>query len=153
MPRPTLLLIFALAGCSEAADRPAAADRRTASVVGLYERAGVPDRPSQICVSADEEQLRFGLRSSYEGPENCMMKGRVEQAGSALRLRIDGDPACSVSGTITATGLTLAQPQGAECSYYCGRNTDLDGGDFAKVGGTEADARKAVDIAGEPLCT
>lgn len=65
---------------------------------------------------------------------------------------IDGDPACSLSATVTGAGVTLDEASGPECAYYCGADTSFDPGTFAKVGATAADARRAVDIAGEPLC-
>lgn len=149
----SLILLLALAACSKpAAQAPEAPETRGSSLVGLYERAGIPDEPSRICIAADGDTHRFGLKSSYEGPESCMAKGRVRRSGARLTLAIDGHPACALTATITATGLTLGEPEGPECGYYCGRNTGLDGGPFEKVGATEADARKAVDIAGEPLC-
>jgi len=149
----SLTILLALAACSKpAADSPDVRASQGSSLVGLYERSGIPDEPSRICVTANGTEHRFGLKSSYEGPESCMAKGSVRQAGSELTLSIDGDPACSFSATVTETGLTLREPRGPECSYYCGTNTGLDGGPFEKVGATEADARKATDIAGEPLC-
>lgn len=151
--RLMLLLPLLLSACSKPADEDAATPARAASpLVGLYERAGVPDEPSRLCIVGDGGSLRFGLRSSYEGPESCTMEGRIEAAGARLTLRIDGAPACALSATVAEDGIELGEPRGAECSYYCGRNTTLDRGRFARVGTGEAAARRAVDIAGEPLC-
>ena len=151
--RIAMLLPLLLAGCSEPLQESSAAPATTMpSIIGLYERAGVPDRPSRICIAGQAEDRRFGLNSSYEGPQSCTAKGSVRQTGAALTLVIDGDPACRLSAVATATGLTLNAPEGDECGYYCGAHTDLDAGKFGKVGETEADARKAVDIVGESLC-
>lgn len=159
MPRPMppflLCLAFlpALAACSEAAapseGEPAG---ESSPVVGLYERAGIPDEPSRLCIKSDGGDLRFGLKSSWEGPENCMMKGAIRQAGSALTFVIDGNPQCTLTGRVSGNALTLATPEGAECSYYCGRNTDLGQGAFAKAGSSASDVAKAVDLVGDPLC-
>ena len=150
--RITILLPLLLTACSEPAEKAVVPAIAGDSVAGLYERAGVPDKPSRICIAGEGADLRFGLNSSYEGPESCTAKGRVRRAGSAVRLLIDGEPACSLSATVTATGLTLNRPEGPECSYYCGGNTGLDEGEFAKVGSTQADTKKAVDLVGDPLC-
>lgn len=99
--------------------------------------------------------MRFGLNTSYEGPESCTAKGTVRQAGSSLTLLIDGNPACSLKATTTTTGLALDSAEGPECAYYCGTNTGFNPGaenPFDKVGATQGDARKAVDLVGEPLC-
>lgn len=148
--RALIFLPMLLIGCSE--PEPSRPTSGASPIVGLYERAGVPDRPSRICIVGQGAQTRFGLNASYEGPESCTAKGRVQSTGPVLTFAIDGDPACRLAATKTATGLLLNAPEGRECAYYCGRNTGLDAGPFEKVGDTEADARKAVDLVGEPLC-
>lgn len=150
--RMTILLPLLLAACSQPAEKTQSKVTDADAPVGLYERAGVPGKPSRICIAGQGGEMRFGLNSSYEGPESCTAKGRVRQAGSALTLVIDGNPACTLSANLTGRGLTLNRPEGAECSYYCGGNSGLDEGPFEKVGDTEAAARKAVDLVGEPLC-
>lgn len=158
LPRPILfrnplvLMLLAAAGCSSQAREAEPRAAATGALTGLYERAGVPDQPSRICIAGEGSKTRFGLNASYEGPESCTARGRMRSAGSALTFAIDGDPACRLTGTKTATGLVLNQPEGPECEYYCGRNTTLDSGPFEKVGSTERDAGRVVDIGGDPLC-
>lgn len=152
MPRFILLAFLALAGCSDAERDAASPAVASASLAGLYERAGVPGRSSRICISGDAQAPRFGIVTSSEGPASCTAIGRVRRNGSTLALLIDGDPACALSATSTSTGMTLDAATGADCAYYCGDGASLDPGSFAKVGGTAADARRAVDAAGEPLC-
>lgn len=152
--RILILLPMLLAACSEPA-QDAGPPMASNSPVGLYERSGVPDRPSRICIAGQGAAMRFGVNTSYEGPQSCTAKGTVRQAGASLTLLIDGNPACSLKATATATGLSLDSAEGPECAYYCGTNTGFDPGAqnaFAKVGSTEADARRAVDLVGDPLC-
>ena len=153
MPRPIMLALLPLAACADApgGDGAPAATAPT-SLVGLYERAGVPGRPSRICIGGAPGAERFGISTSYEGPQSCTAMGRVRRERSKLTLLIDGDPACSLSATVTGAGVTLDDASGPECPYYCGADTRFDPGPFAKVGSTAADARRAVDVAGEPLC-
>ncbi len=156
MPRSKLsclALAATLAGCSnpEGTIKKEPAEPRS-SMVGLYERAGVPDEPSRLCISRQGDELRFGLKSSWEGPQNCMMKGRVGQDGSVLSLLIDGAPDCSLTARVERGELSLSEPKGSECDYYCGANTDLGEGAFVKTGSRAADIAKAVDLVGEPMC-
>lgn len=148
-----LALVATLAGCSDpdgAIEKEPVEPR--SSIVGLYERAGIPDEPSRLCISRREDGLRFGLKSSWEGPQNCMMKGRVRQEGPALVLLIDGAPDCSLTARVEQGGLSLGEPKGSECGYYCGANTDLGEGAFTWAGSRTTDIAKAVDLVGEPLC-
>lgn len=148
---PAVMLPLLAAGCSGGKEavppRPV-----TDTLAGLYEGSGTPATPRRICIAGNGPEARFGLNSSYEEPESCTAKGRVSRAGAKLTLVIDGDPACTLSATVTRTGLTLDKAQGPECGYYCGRNTVMTFGAFQKVGTSAADIGKAVDIAGEPLC-
>lgn len=150
--RTTPPFLLLLAACSQPAEKTEPKVAKPDTPVGLYERAGVPDKPSRICIAGQGDEMRFGLNSSYEGPESCTATGSVRESGSVLTLVIDGNPACALAASLTGTGLTLDRPEGTECGYYCGGNTDLNEGPFEKVGDTEADARKAIDLVGEPLC-
>lgn len=122
------------------------------SLVGLYERAGAGAIPDRICMTGQGSDARFGLVTRSAGAATCTAEGAVTRDGAALTLAIDGAPACALRATTTAAGLTFAAPEGAECAYYCGAGAELAPGDFAKVGGTEADARRTVDVVGEPVC-
>lgn len=153
MPRSTLPFLLMLAACSDApegAEAPAAP--AGASLAGLYERAGAGGTPDRACVTGEGEDARFVIVTAGTGAANCTARGRVAREGSALRLLIDGAPACTLTATADAGGLTLAEPEGAECAYYCGEGASLTPGVFAKLGSTEADARRVVDVAGESLC-
>lgn len=150
--RTFLLLLAALAGCSEQPAPPVVASAEGTVLTGLYERPGSASAPDRMCIVEDDEAARFGLVGWGEGGRNCTAKGRVIREGSALDLRIDGDPACTLTAAATATGLLLAKPRGAECGYYCGVGGELSEGAFTRVATTAVEARKATDVVGEPLC-
>lgn len=152
MPRPILLISLALVACSDASEKAEPVAVTASSLVGLYERAGAGPTPDRICMTGQGSDTRFGLVTRSAGLATCTAEGTVARNGYALTLAIDGAPSCTLRATTTARGLTLAAPEGAECAYYCGAGAELAPGDFAKVGGTEADARRTVDVAGEPVC-
>ena len=143
---------MALAACSDPAEKAQPVAVAASSLVGLYERAGAGTVPHRICMTGRDGDMRFGLVTRSAGAATCTAEGAVARDGAALTLAIDGAPACTLRATTTTAGLTLAVPEGAECAYYCGAGAELAPGDFAKVGATEADARKTVDVAGEPVC-
>lgn len=154
MPRSILLIFLAayvVAGCSQAEEKAAPLAVSASGVAGLYERAGRTGGPDRLCLLGQASDLRFGLMTGSDGPGNCTAKGTAMQQGAALRLRIDGAPACTLAATVTDASVALDAAQGAECDYYCGEGAVLTPGLFAKVGASEA-IGKAVDIAGEPLC-
>ena len=103
-------------------------------------------------MTGDGNDARFAIVTAGEGTSNCTARGRVARTGSALQLTIDGAPACTLRTTAGADGLTLAEPEGGECAYYCGDGAAFTPGAFAKVGATRADTRRVVDVVGEPLC-
>ena len=152
MPKPILLSFLALAACSQAPQGAAPAPAGDA-LTGLYERVSAGTTAGRICITGQGAATRFGLVTIGEGPSNCSARGKVVRAGSTLTLAIDGAPACTLRATASASGLTLTGVEGPECAYYCGAGAELLPGGFARIGTTEADARKAVDIAAEPLCT
>lgn len=152
MSRPILIFFLALVACSENKPDPTPVAHGD-SLTGLYERVSAGTTAGRICVTGTEAATRFGLVTIGEETSNCSARGRVVRNGSALTLAIDGAPACTLRATASASGLTLTSADGAECAYYCGTGADLEPGGFARIGTTESDARKAVDIAAEPLCT
>lgn len=156
MPRSmlrVLLPVFALGGCSQAEENASTSvTAASGGVAGLYERAGRTGAPDRLCVAGQGSGLRFGLATGSDGPGNCTAKGTAVRQGAKLQLRIDGAPACNLSATATDNGVTLDAADGAECDYYCGEGAELTAGTFVKVEASAGDLRKAVDVAGEPLC-
>lgn len=154
MQRSMLLILqgaLIVGGCSRAEEKAAPVGVAASGVAGLYERAGRTGGPDRLCLSGQASDLRFGLATGGDGPGNCTAKGTAVQQGAALRMRIDGAPACALAATATAAGVALNAAQGAECAYYCGEGAVLTSGLFVRVGGNDA-LGMAVDIAGEPLC-
>ena len=69
-----------------------------------------------MCVTGEGSDARFAIVTTSTGAATCTARGRLERTGSALRLLIDGDPACSLSATSMASGLTLTAATGAGMS-------------------------------------
>lgn len=157
--RLVLLLALALSGCrggegeggNEGAPRPAG-PAQTATLTGLYE-GGEGSRRNQLCiVERAGRRTGFGLVTWSGGDNNCSGSGLAAREGERLRLTMEGDESCAIDARIEGTNVTLpaALPRG--CAYYCGPGAQLAGATFDKVGGSEQDARRAVDLVGDPLC-
>jgi hypothetical protein len=72
-----------------------------------------------------------------------MFCGSASMVTKAARWR-RGSPAGQV---------TLPTSIPSECQrYYCGDGAQMGGASFGKVGGEQADAMRAVDLVGDPLC-
>jgi hypothetical protein len=63
-----------------------------------------------------------------------------------------GDETCTIEAVLKGGELTLPATLPAGCAYYCGARAALAGASFTRTGSTEAEAKKATDIAGDPLC-
>ena len=143
---------------SAAAEQPAPkagaapAKRRLTRLAGLYE-GGKGDPKHQMCI-LDERggKQSFGLVVWGSNMHSCAGTGTATREGDVLKLSMAGDSACTIEATISGTTVTMPQavPQG--CSYYCGAQAKLSGAALTQVGTTEADAMKAKDLVGEPLC-
>lgn len=134
-----------------ASGNPAMQAVRTAALTGLYESGG--DRPDQLCiVDTAPGNSRFGLVVHGEGLMSCSGSGRAVRHGTALTLSMEGDEACEIQASVDDGTITLPQQIPAGCAYYCAPGASLAGAGFTRTGGTAADAMKATDLAGEPLC-
>jgi hypothetical protein len=122
-----------------------------ASLTGLYE-SGAGKQVNQLCVLEKAGTAQFGLVVWGGNLHSCSGAGRIERSGDKLSLTMAGDSACTVQATIRGGTVTLASAVPAGCSYYCGARARLDGATFTRRGSTSADARKAKDLAGDPLC-
>ncbi|HEX8193828.1 MAG TPA: hypothetical protein VF552_13100 [Allosphingosinicella sp.] len=128
-----------------------AAPVQTATLTGLYE-SGTAPRRSQMCVVESGGRARFGL-VAWTGPdESCSGNGVAVRSGDALRLTMQGDEACTFEARIEGTRVVFPAALPAGCAYYCSRGGRLAGAAFDKTGGTEADAARAQDLIGDPLC-
>jgi hypothetical protein len=160
--RKALILVLALAGCAPGAgnasrdEQPAGADSpprapaQTRTLTGLYEAPGA--RPSQLCIVEQGTRARFGLVTWQGERSGCSGAGSAVRNGAALRLTMDGESACAIEARIAGGRVTFpaALPRG--CAYYCAPGAPIAGLAFTKTGGTGADALRARDLVGDPLC-
>lgn len=170
--KPVLLLALVLAACkgqeapsgNEAAatnmaagpgaagpSAPGAADSRNERLVGLYE-GGQGPRRSQICMAEKGGSTQFGLLVWGDDLHSCSGAGQAVRNGERLSLKMAGDETCTIEARISGGTITLPASVPAACSYYCGTGARMTGASFTRSGSSEADALKAKDIAGDPLC-
>jgi hypothetical protein len=167
--KKSFLPLLLLAACSggDGGNNMAASDQRSASaapkaarpgeppalttLVGLYE-GGESSRPHRMCVVEEGGGTRFGLVVWGGNDHSCSGAGTVTREGATLRLAMTGDSACTIPATISGKTVTLPSELPAGCSYYCGASADMKGVSLTQTGTTEAEAAKAQDLVGEPLC-
>ena len=139
---------------NESTARPAPAPVRgpvqTATLTGLYETGTTP--PSQLCITGQGRAARFGLVIRRNGRPGCSGAGTATRDGTTLRLTMSGDSACVIDARLEGGRLTFPAGTPPGCSYYCAPGIVMGGTPFEKTGGTEADARRARDSVGDPLC-
>jgi hypothetical protein len=142
----------AAAGPSMAAPQAKAAPGRIATLAGLYE-GGAGKQKHQMCVVEDSgRSQRFGLVVWGDNLHSCAGSGTVSRQGDVLKLAMAGDSACTIEAAISGKTVKLPQQVPAGCSYYCGAGAKLGGAELTQVGTGKADAMKAQDLVGEPLC-
>ena len=132
--------------------QPKADGAALATLTGLYE-GGRAARPNQLCITEGKGGAnRFGLVVWGANDHSCSGSGTASRRGDSLRLTMLGDSSCTLEAPISGATVTLpaALPQG--CAYYCGARASFARASFSRAGSTEADAKKATDIAGDPLC-
>lgn len=151
-----------LAACERGADPPTGEaqlepDRRSAvqteTLTGLYQPAGNPGQSrSRLCMVSEESGgTTFGLMiERAEG--SCGGAGRAVRNGTVVRLTMAGESECAVDASMNGTLLTFPASVAPGCDYYCAPGVSLASRTFEKTGGTAADALRATDLAGDPLC-
>jgi hypothetical protein len=163
-----LLILLLLAGCGRA-DRaagnrtePAAARTEAQSprsqatapddpLTGLYEGdAGA--QKNQLCIVEKGKEAEFGLIVWGGNLHSCSGAGVAVRSGERLSLRMTGDETCTIEASLKGGTIALPATLPTGCAYYCGARASLAGATFTRNGSTKADARKATDIAGDPLC-
>jgi hypothetical protein len=127
--------------------RAASVARPSGTLTGLYESGG-PQTVNQLCIIDD----RFGIVIWGASLASCSGSGRIDRDGDRLRLVMTGDSPCVLEARITGTTIALPAEAPAGCSYYCGARAQLAGAQLRQVGASRADALKARDLVGEPLC-
>lgn len=123
------------------------------SLAGLYE-GGRADRPNQLCMIERAGKTQFGL-VVWGGANlnSCSGAGEVERTGEALTLRMTGDSACTIEAVMESGRISFRMASGPGCgNYYCGHGARFDGAAFSRKGSGPGAAKKALDIAGDPLC-
>lgn len=165
--RHYLIAVALLAGCSPefgsgsdlgkqdrgAASRgPAPVSASDSSLVGLYE-GGPATARDQICMVERDGETRFGLVLWGANGHSCSGSGAARREDQdRVILEMAGDSPCTVEGRLEAGRLRLAADQQEGCSYYCGARARLNGAELVRTGAAEADAMRAKDLVGEPLC-
>ncbi|HYD35981.1 MAG TPA: hypothetical protein VEA60_00085 [Allosphingosinicella sp.] len=120
-------------------------------LTGLYESAAGGQR-NQLCMVEKGGETQFGLIVWGGNLHSCSGAGLAERSGERLSLRMTGDETCAIEASLKGGNVTLPASLPAGCAYYCGARATLAGATFARAGTTAADAKKATDIAGDPLC-
>lgn len=139
-------------GSSPAGPTPVAQAVRTSALTGLYEGGRGEQRDRMCIVDRGTGNVRFGIVMWGDNLHSCSGSGSVVREGSSLQLTMEGDEACRIDATIEGDTVTLPPTLPAGCAYYCGARARFDGGTLTRTGATAADAMKATDLAGDPLC-
>jgi hypothetical protein len=138
----------AASGSRPSSSTPAKAGTRLA---GLYE-GGSGAQKNQMCIVEKGREAQFGLLVWGGNLHSCSGAGRAVRNGERLTLTMTGDETCTVNATLRDGIVTLPATLPLGCAYYCGARASFAGASFTKSGSSEADIRKAKDIAGDPLC-
>jgi hypothetical protein len=165
--KKSLALLLLLAACNRsdappdqgnasapAAARPTArpaAPAPEARLTGLYE-GGAAEQKNQLCIVEKGGEAQFGLLVWGGNLHSCSGAGRAVRTGERLSLSMTGDETCTIDATLKDGTIALPATLPTGCAYYCGARASLAGATFTRIGSTEADAKKATDIAGDPLC-
>ena len=132
---------------------PAGTPVQTSTLTGLYE-SGPAGRRNQMCVvERAAAPARFGLVVWGAGEQGCSGAGEIVRQGSALRLTMAGDEACTFEARIEGMRVSFPAALPTGCAYYCSRGAGLANASFNKTGGSAGDAARAVDLVGDRLCT
>jgi hypothetical protein len=135
---------------SEPAMRETSGDLK--NLIGLYE--GPPGaQVNQLCVVEGKGGAeRFGLVTWGGNLHSCSGTGTITRNGDTVRLAMTGDSACAIEAKISGTRIALPETVPEGCAYYCGARARLSGASFDQKGTTRADALRAKDLVGDPLC-
>lgn len=165
-----ILLLFLLAACGRddpAADNrtapeaggpaaagkssPASSDSASTRLTGLYE-GGAGSQKNQMCIVEKGDDAEFGLVVWGGNLHSCSGAGSAVRKGETLTLAMTGDETCTIEASFKDGEVVLPDKLPLGCAYYCGARASLAGARLSRTGSSEADAKKATDIAGDPLC-
>lgn len=157
-------MILLLAGCSggqpaeaprdgkQAAGTQSPAQPRTGALVGLWEGGQASPR-NQLCMRKGAgDASEFGLVVWGGNLHSCSGKGIATREGATLTLAMAGDSACAIEARMEGEAIVLPDTLPEGCAYYCGARARMNGVRFDPAGSTPADAAKAKDLVGDPLC-
>lgn len=158
-----LLILIGLAGCrggdAEGGNGAAGTSGQatdgavqTSTLTGLYESGTGPRRNQMCMVEREGRPATFGFVVWGPGETSCSGSGPATREGDRLTLRLDGDESCALAAQTDGRRVTLPARIPEACSYYCGEGARMAGATFDKVGGSQADAMRAEDLVGDPLC-
>ena len=154
------LALLLLTGCGsqeEGGNRAAARDddapiAASAGLTGLYE-GGSAAQPDQLCmIDEGKAPVRFGLVVWGANNHSCLGAGEAVREGDRLRLTMAGDSTCRIDARIEGGRIVLPATVPEGCAYYCGARARFAARTLVRKGGDAAAARKATDLAGDPLC-
>ena len=137
-------------GSRPSAPSPAGAAGQ-ARLAGLYE-GGSGAQKNQMCIVEKGGRSEFGLLVWGGNLHSCSGAGRAVRKGETLTLTMTGDEVCTIQASLKGNVVTLPARLPLGCAYYCGARASMGGASFTRSGSSEADIRKAKDIAGDPLC-
>ncbi|HMJ93080.1 MAG TPA: hypothetical protein VK472_03155 [Allosphingosinicella sp.] len=158
--RTYLLALLLLAGCGsqdQGADNQAGSETGpvfppSAGLTGLYE-GGSAAQPDQLCmIDEDKAPARFGLVVWGANDHSCLGAGEAVREGDRLRLTMAGDSTCRIDARIEGDRIVLPADVPEGCAYYCGARARFAARTLTRKGADAAAARKATDLAGDPLC-
>ncbi len=159
--KKALLAFLLLAGCGSqdqggnnqaVAEPPRGDSTASAGLTGLYE-GGPSGQPDQLCMIGKEDgKAEFGLVVWGSNFHSCLGAGEAVRDGERLTLTMGGDSTCAIEARIAGGAVTLPATVPEGCAYYCGARARFAARTLTRRGATAADARKAKDLAGDPLC-
>ncbi|HEX4736385.1 MAG TPA: hypothetical protein VH331_02365 [Allosphingosinicella sp.] len=151
--KKSLIVLALVAGCGASGQGQGSGGGAEADgpLTGLYQ-AGEGTRPSQMCILQKSGKAQFGITLWSPGLHACSGAGTATLSGDRLTLTMGGDSPCAIGATLKNGVVAFPATVPATCAYYCGANTSFAGATLMKQGGTRADALRAKDPAGEPLC-
>ncbi|HEY5722598.1 MAG TPA: hypothetical protein VIT45_09780 [Allosphingosinicella sp.] len=124
----------------------------SAGLTGLYQ-GGSAARPDHLCmIDEGKGPIRFGLVVWGANDHSCLGAGEAVREGDRLRLTMAGDSTCRIEARIEGDTILLPAQVPEGCAYYCGARARFAERSLTRKGADTAAARKATDLAGDPLC-
>jgi ethanolamine utilization microcompartment shell protein EutL len=155
--KKSLIILALVAGCGASGrgqgDGGGAGSAAGAAgpLIGLYQ-SGAGVRASQMCILRKADKAQFGVTVWGRNLRACSGAGTATLSGERLTLVMAGDSPCTLDATLKGGIVAFPASIPATCAYYCGAGASFADVRLTKQGSTRADALKAKDVAGEPLC-